>query len=267
MNSVSDLKLVPFFALTQKEILRFMKVIGQTVLTPIINSVLYLLIFGLSLGSSISLANGLSYLAFLVPGLVMMSALNNAYQNSASSIIGSKFHGDLADLRVMPLSSRQIVWAMSLGGLVRGLMVSGLTLAVSEIFHILSFSKSFVLSIQYPVLFLAFLIIGSLCFAMFGIAVGFKASSFDKVNAISSFVLLPLLYLGGVFFSLEQLHPAWQAIAKVNPLMYFINGMRFSCFGSADVSFTASIGVAVVTLIVMFVIATNAVKRGSYTRW
>lgn len=255
----------PFLTLIRKEVMRFVKVIGQTVFTPIVNSTLYLLIFGVSLGGSITLKDGTTYLAFLIPGLVMMAALNNAYQNSASSIITSKFHGDLSDLRIMPITGQQIVWAMSIGGLIRGTFVAALTYLVSQVFFYLKMGE--LLHFQNWPLFIVFTTIGSLCFAMLGIAVGFNAKTFDKVNAISSFVLVPLLYLGGVFYSLESLHPFWQSISKVNPLLYFINGVRYSTIGVSDVSPEYSLGVSSISLAVMFVVATRCVKNGSYARW
>jgi ABC-2 type transport system permease protein len=261
----AELTWYPFLTLLKKEIMRFMRVIGQTVITPIINSSLYLLIFGLSLGGSVRLSNGMSYLAFLIPGLVMMSALNNAYQNSSSSIVTSKFHGDLQDMRTMPLTPLKIVWAMALGGLIRGLLVASLTLTVSEVFHFISAGE--IWSVQNPFLFLFFLCIGCLCFSLLGISVGFKATSFEKVNAVGSFVLLPLLYLGGVFFSISGLHPFWQSIARVNPLLYLINGLRYAAAGQSDVPIEWSFCVALAAFLFMFTIATRSVRNGSFTRW
>lgn len=260
-----DLQWSPFFTLLRKEVLRFVKVLGQTVITPLINSSLYLLIFGLSLGESVTLSSGMSYLAFLIPGLVMMSSLNNSYQNTSSSIVTSKFHGDLQDLRTMPLTPAKIVWAMALGGLARGLLVASLTLTVSEVFHFISKGELWV--VQNPLLFLFFLCAGCLCFSLLGISVGFRASSFEKVNAVGSFVLLPLLYLGGVFFSISGLHAFWQTIAKVNPLLYMINGFRYAASGQSDVPIMSCVVVAVGALTVMFIVASRAVKNGSYTRW
>ncbi len=265
MSQAKSWGLVPFFSLVHKEILRFVKVIGQTVLTPIVNSTLYLLIFGVSLGANIVLANQLPYIAFLIPGLVMMAALNNAYQNSASSIIGSKFHGDLMDYRTVPLSSQAIVWAMSIGGLIRGFFVGTLTFLVSEVFYYVT--QGHLMGFEHPLLFLVFIVLGSLSSSMLGIAVGFNASSFEKVNAISSFILLPLLYLGGVFFSLEHLHPFWKHLSKINPMLYLINGVRYSTIGIADVPVEVALAVSVVSLVAMFVISTRCVKNGSYARW
>lgn len=260
-----DLNLRPFLTLLTKEIKRFMRVLVQTVVTPLINSSLYLLIFGVSLGKSIASYHELSYLAFLVPGLVMMSALNNSFQNSSSSIVGSKFHGDLQDLRVVPLTSNQITWALSLGGLVRGFIVGGVTLFVSEIFFY--FHEGHLLSIQHPLLMIVFLAIGTLCFATLGIVVGFRAKTFEQLNAIGSFVLLPLLYLGGVFFSISSLHPAWQTFSQLNPMLYFMNGMRYSILGVSDLPMEQSLVVSVVALIVLNWIASRSVEKGHFARW
>ena len=124
----------PFYSLLRREISRFMKVVVQTIFTPLVNASLYLLIFGVSLGQNIKLKEGISYMAFLIPGLVMMAVLNNAFQNTSSSIVSGKFTGDLEDLRVAPLSTSQILWALSTGGLIRGATVGLVTLVVGEIF-------------------------------------------------------------------------------------------------------------------------------------
>lgn len=255
----------PFFTLLEKEVQRMLKVKGQTVITPTINATLYLLIFGVSLGKSITLKSGVSYLFFIVPGLVMMAALNNAYQNTASTIINSKFHGDLMDLRVVPLSNQMIVWALSLGALVRGFVVGLFTLLISLLFSY--FSMGSLISIAHPILFLVFITVGSLTFGMLGIAIGFHATSFEKVNAVSSFVLLPLMYLGGVFFSTEQLHPFWQGVSRLNPMLYLINGVRYSTIEVSDVPLEASLGIAFFSFAVMFMISSYFVKNGSYSRW
>lgn len=263
--SNKDLTFRPVMTLSYREIKRFLRVWLQTVATPVVNSVLYLLIFGVSLGGSISLEGDISYLAFLIPGLVMMSALNNAFQNTSSSIVISKFHGDLADLKVMPLRTWQIVLAMSLGGLFRGLIVGIVTLVVSEVFFF--WSQGNWLPIQNPFLLVLFIFIGSLCFSNIGIAAGFYSKNFEKVNALGSFVLLPLLYLGGVFYSIEQLHPSWQNISKMNPLLYLINGVRYSVIGISDISIGTALIVSFISLVCLFFVSVIAIKRGSFLRW
>ncbi len=257
--------LIPFYALLRREIARFLKVAIQTILTPLITTTLYLLIFGVSLGANVQLASGLSYLAFLIPGLLMMSVLNNSFQNSSSSIVSGKFSGDLEDLKVVPLSPRQILWAVSLGGLMRGLTVGFVTFLVGEAFYYFS-TGAFLPIANGPVLIL-FLIIGGICFAQLGLAVAFWAKTFDQMAAVGAFLLTPLIYLGGVFFSIEGLSPLWRGISLGNPLLYFINGVRWGVLGTADVPVSHSLGVSLVSLIIFQSIALYSLKHGEYSRW
>jgi ABC-2 type transport system permease protein len=255
----------PFLTLYYREIQRFLKVIVQTIFAPVVSSSLYLLIFGVSLGDKITLSDGTSYLAFLIPGLVMMSVLNNAYQNTSSSIVSGKFGGDLEDWRIVPLSSHGILWALSLGGLTRGLVVGIITLLVGEVFFYVMQGELFFPT--QPLLLVLFLVIGGLSFSMFGISVAFWAKTFDHVSGVGSFVILPLIYLGGVFFSLEGLHPFWQNLSKVNPLLYFINGVRYSTLGISDVGVWPSLVVSTVSMFVFYVVALRVLRRAQYTRW
>lgn len=245
--------------------MRFWKVVGQTVLTPLVNASLYLLIFGVSLGKSISLSSGVSYLAFLIPGLVTMATLNNSFQNTSSSILGSKFHGDIMDLKVVPLTLNQIVAAFSLGAIVRGLSVGTVTFIVSEIFHYVAQGEF--LAIQHPLELLFFLSVGGIAFGLLGIVVGFWARNFEQVNAIGGFVLLPLIYLGGVFYSLENLHPFWQKISQANPLLYFVNGVRYSILGHSDVPAEKALIVSIVSVVVLYFLARKSIQKGSFQKW
>ena len=264
-KSTQELKLTPFVALFKKEIMRFWKVVGQTVLTPLVNASLYLLIFGVSLGQSISLSSGVSYLAFLIPGLITMATLNNAFQNTSSSILGSKFHGDIIDLKVVPLTLNQIVSAFSLGAIVRGLSVGAVTFIVSEIFHYVSVGEF--LTIAHPFWLLFYLCVGGITFGLLGIIVGFWARNFEQVNAIGGFVLLPLIYLGGVFYSLENLHPFWQKISQINPLLYFVNGVRYRILGQSDVPAIKAMVVSLVSMTVLYFLARKSIKSGSFQKW
>jgi ABC-2 type transport system permease protein len=259
------LKWWPFLTLYKKEVRRFSKVLGQTIFSPVINSTLYMLIFGVSLGRSIQLSNGFSYLEFLIPGLVMMSVLNNSFQNAASTVVGSKFHGDIQDLRIVPLSSAQIVWAMSLGALTRGLLVGCVTFIAAQVFMFVAVGKF--LAVQNLPMLLLFLFLGGLTFAQLGLAVGFLAKSFEHVNAVGSFILLPLLYLGGVFFSIENLHPVWKMVSQINPMLYFINGVRQSFLGISDVPWLVSLAISLVALTVLHIIALKGSQKGSFLRW
>lgn len=254
-----------FLTLYKKEVFRFWRVIGQTVGAPIVNSSLYLLIFGVSLGKSIQLDSGVSYLAFLIPGLVMMSVLNNAFQNSSSSITTSKFHGDLQDLRVVPLSQLQIISAYCLGGLTRGLLVGCITFSVGQIFYYINGQS--LLGISNLFWLLSFLVLGGLVFALLGIIVAFYAKTFDQLSAVGNFVLLPLMYLGGVFYSIDSLHPFWQVISKVNPLLYLINGVRYGLIGVSDVDPWFGLSITLISGFALYFVARLAIKKGSYTRW
>ena len=260
-----NIKLNPFLMLFWKEIRRYMKVSVQTVLTPAVNSTLYLIIFGVSLGSSIKTGFDVPYLSFLISGLVMMGCLNNSFQNTASSIVSGKFSGDLEDLKVVPLGAQQIIWAMCLGGVTRGLMVSSVNLLVGQLFYY-SYYKEF-FAIESPFLLIFFLVVGALVYAKLGMFVAFLAKSFDQMSAVSAFVLQPLSFLGGVFFSLNNLSPFWQKVSMYNPVLYFINGVRLSTIGVSDVSLKSAVIVSLVSLVLCHLLVINIIKRSQFKRW
>jgi len=256
---------VPFKTLLFKEIRRFWRVLGQTLLILMVNSSLYLLIFGVSFGDRIQITKDFPYIAFLVPGLVMMGLFNNAFQNAASSIGTLKFHGDLEDFRRVLLTATQITWAMSIGGLCRGLMVAGIVFAVGQAFY--WFGQGQLLGLAHPFHLIFFLLIGGTAFSQLGIIVVFWAKNFDQLSAIGGFVLLPLIYLGGVFFTLENLHPFWQTVSMLNPIFYFINGVRYSILGVLDVPWTTAAAFAISTLIGINLFALRIVRTSSYVKW
>jgi ABC-2 type transport system permease protein len=257
--------MIPFYTLFRREIARFFKVIVQTVVTPFVSSFLYLLIFGVSLGAKMPAHQGVSYLAFLIPGLMMMSLMNNAFQNSSSSIVSSKFSGDLEDLRVAPVTNQQIIWAMGLGALVRGSIVSLITYIVGSLFCYTQLGH--ILEIEHPFFVLYFVVVGGLIFGLLGISIAFWAETFDQLSAFSAFILLPLTYLGGVFLSIENLHPFWQMVSKMNPLLYLINGLRYGVVGVSDVPMETAVPVSLVGFIFFYVFALISLKKGSFQRW
>lgn len=260
-----ELRWTPFRSLLSKEIARFMRVIVQTILIPLVNSFLYLLIFGVSLGGAIQTTGGMPYLSFLIPGIVMMAVLNNAFQNSSSSVITSKFHGDLEDLRMVPLSPFQVIAAFSIGGLIRGLLVGIVVLAVGEVMHFYTIGAW--LPVHNVFILLLFLAIGGLAFAQLGITIAFVAKTFDQMSAFSGFILVPLMYLGGVFFSLDQLHPFWRYLSQLNPLLYFINGVRFGMLGHSDIAWPQAAALSIAGLAVVGALAWRSINRGNYGRW
>ncbi|MES3038905.1 MAG: ABC transporter permease [Bdellovibrionota bacterium] len=253
-----------FIFLFKRECHRFFKVLVQTVLTPVISASLYLLIFGVSLGQHVELTGG-RYLAFLIPGLMMMGLMNNAFQNSSSSLVSSKFTGDIEDLGIVPLSRSQIIWAMSLASVVRGGMVAVTTLLVGEAFYIAKYGE--LLLPEHPLWLIYFVIMGGLVFGQAGLMAAFWAKTFDQLSAISTFVILPLTYLGGVFIPITQLPPFWQNICLLNPLFYFINGLRFSMLGSADMEVLPSALLVLVFCILLNVFAHRVLTKVSFSRW
>jgi ABC-2 type transport system permease protein len=254
-----------FVTLFEREIKRFMKVVVQTVVTPFVSSFLYLLVFGVTLGAQVKVHSDVAYLAFLIPGLMMMGLMNNAFQNSSSSIVSSKFSGDLEDIRVAPITNQQIIWAMSLGGVVRGALVAFVTYLVGTVFYY--FQQGEFLTVQHPLVLAYFVVIGGLIFGMLGIAIAFWARTFDQLSAFSAFVLLPLTYLGGVFISVQNLHPFWQTVAKLNPLLYLINGLRYGVLGVSDVALMDSVILSLAGFGVFYVISLWSLRRGSFQRW
>jgi len=262
---MSDLYFFQLFSLFRREYSRFVKVIVQTVITPFVSSTLYLMIFGVSLGGSLTVKNGLPYLSFLIPGLVMMGCLNNAFQNSSSSIVSSKFSGDLEDLKVAPLSSTQIVLALSAAAMLRGLIVGLITFVIGEICYFWMYGE--MLPVRHPFFLLIFLVLGSLSFSCFGISIAFWARTFDQLSAVTGFVLMPLIYLGGVFFSIDHLPEFWRSVALFNPLLYMINGVRYGILGQADVSPWTALSVAILALGLMLGLALRSLKSSSFQRW
>jgi len=262
---MKDLTWTPFFAIFYREIRRFFKVIFQTVATPLISTTLYLLIFGVSIGKEISDIQNVSYLGFLIPGLVMMAILRNAFDNASGSIITAKFTGELEGLKMAPLSPNQIIFGIGFASVVRGWIVGALTWLIGLIFMNAT-EQPLPLPPQLSVLILFFLM-GGLAFACLGITTTMFAKNIEEISAVNTFLLVPLIYLGGVFFSLEQLHPIWQTISRFNPLLYFVNGVRFGMLGISDLDPVFCFIVSLATTFLFYLAAVWGVKKGSYQSW
>ncbi len=216
--------------LLYKELLRFWKVSFQTIAAPVLTSLLYLLIFSHVLESNVSVFGGkVSYTAFLVPGLVMMSVLQNAFANSSSSLIQSKITGNLIFVLLTPLSPLEIFAAYIAGAMVRGLVV-GL-----GVFAVTLFFAPALLAMPHPLWALAFALLGSAILGTLGLIAGIWAEKFDQLAAFQNFVIVPLTFLSGVFYSIHSLPPFWQALSHVNPFFYMIDGFRYGFFGLSDV--------------------------------
>ncbi len=219
---------VGFRTLLRKEVARFMSVPTQTLATPVITALLYLLIFGQALGSRISPFHGIPFVEFLIPGLVMMGVINHSFQNTASSLLVSKYEGNIVDLLVAPMSHGEILMGYAVGGVVRGLLVGMVTYVAAIPFA--------VVPVRNPVFLIAMAIPASLSFALLGLVAAIRAEKFDQLSQISSFVVLPLTYLGGVFYSVDLLPPAFRTASFFNPMLYMVDGVRFGFLGVSDIA-------------------------------
>jgi len=222
-------------ALIEREIYRFMTVITQTIVPPIISSFLFVFIFGFALGKAIQTMGGFSYLVFIVPGLMCLYLIESTYTNASSSLFLSRWSFYIQELLVTPLSYFDLVIALIIGSLVRGVAtIAGVYLVASLFSHI---------PITHPWLFVYFLILIGVIFSSLGIITGLLSEAFEHLALMTNFIITPLTYFGGVFTSLEIAPPLLQAFSKVNPFFYMVNGFRYSMLGSSDVSIGMSIGV------------------------
>jgi ABC-2 type transport system permease protein len=246
-----------WLTLFYKELLRFWKVSFQTIAAPILTSLLYLLIFSHVLEGRVSVYDGrVSYTAFLVPGLVMMSVLQNAFANSSSSLIQSKVTGNLIFVLLPPLSAADLFAAYVLGAMVRGIVVGAGVFAVT-----LFFAPS-LLAMPHPVWAFAFALLGSAILAMLGLLAGISADKFDQLAAFQNFIVVPLTFLSGVFYSIHSLPPFWQALSHANPFFYMIDGFRYGFFGVSDISPWVSFGIVAAAAVALAIGTLSLLARG-----
>jgi ABC-2 type transport system permease protein len=237
-----------------KEVRRFAKVATQTVIAPVITSLLFLAIFSLALGRAVETIGGVSFAAFLAPGLIMMSMVQNAFANTSSSIVIAKVQGSIVDLLMPPLSPGEIVLAMALGGMTRGIAVGlaaalGMSLFVPVSIHDAGF-----------VLFHA--VAASLLLSQLGILGGIWAEKFDHIAAVTNFVITPFAFLSGAFYSVERLPEPWYAVAHFNPFFYMIDGFRYGFVGTSDAPLSTGIAVLLVANALLWALIYTLIRRG-----
>jgi len=243
-----------FHTLLYKELLRFWKVSFQTIAAPILTALLYLLIFSHALESRTQVYPGVSYQAFLVPGLAMMSLLQNAFANSSSSLIQSKITGNLVFVLLTPLSPVEMFLAYVLAALVRGLAVGLGVLLVTLLLADVP--------IQQPLWVLAFAVLGGGILGAMGIIAGIWADKFDQLAAFQNFVIIPLTFLAGVFYSVHSLPPFWQQVSHLNPFFYMVDGFRYGFLGVGDVPPWISLGVVTACLLVLGALCLRLLSTG-----
>jgi ABC-2 type transport system permease protein len=240
--------------LLYKEVLRFWKVGFQTVAAPVLTAMMYLLIFGHVLEDHVKVYETVRYTAFLVPGLVMMSVLQNAFANSSSSLIQSKIMGNLVFLLLTPLSHRSWFVAYVGSSIVRGMVVGAGVLFVAMWFAPLGFAQ--------PLWIITFAVLGAALMGALGLIAGLWAEKFDQLAAFQNFVIMPMTFLSGVFYSIQSLPPFWQSASHLNPFFYMIDGFRFGFFGVSDASPWLSLSIVGSALAGVSLVAMHLLRTG-----
>ncbi len=248
-----------FSTLFYKEILRFWKVSFQTILAPVLTALLYLLIFSHVLEEHVQVYPGVRYTAFLIPGLAMMSLLQNAFANSSSSLIQSKITGNIVFILLPPLSHLEFFGAYVLASAVRGVVVGLGVFVITAMFV--------PVPVQNLLWVVAFALLGSAILGTLGIIAGIWADKFDQLAAFQNFVIFPLTFLSGVFYSIHSLPPFWQQVSHFNPFFYMIDGFRYGFFGVSDVSPYLSLAIVGGSLLALSFATLSLLKRGYKLRY
>ncbi|MFZ3038883.1 MAG: ABC transporter permease [Polynucleobacter sp.] len=242
-----------FPTLLRKEIKRFYKVAFQTVAAPVLTAVLYLMIFGHVLEGK-EVYGRLNYTAFLIPGLVMMSVLQNAFANTSSSLIQSKVTGNLVFVLLAPFSHLEFYAAYVLAAVFRGMVVGSGVLLITAWFAMPSF--------EYPLWIMAFALLGAAILGSMGLIAGIWADKYDQLAAFQNFIIMPATMLSGVFYSIHSLPAAWQVVSHFNPFFYMIDGFRYGFFGVSDISPWNSLAIVACFFVVVSAIALRLLQKG-----
>jgi ABC-2 type transport system permease protein len=245
---------IALLTLMKKELLRFLRIWTQTLLPPAITMSLYFIIFGKFIGSQINNIDGFTYMQYIVPGLVMMSIMTSAYSNTSSSFFLAKFNKSIEELIVSPMPTLIILLGFMLGGTLRGLMVGVTVLSIS-----LAFTH---LPVTHPIIVILMAVLSAMVFSLGGLINAVYAKRFDDISFIPTFVLTPLTYLGGVFYSINQLSPGWRAISVLNPVLNMVDTFRYGILGISDLNYGYGFGLVGTFFIILFTWARSLLNRG-----
>lgn len=249
---------VAFWTIFSRECARFIRIWSQTLLPPLITMLLYFLIFGHLIGPRIGLMQNIPYNEYISPGLVMLAVINTAYSNVSSSVFTSRFQRNIEEILISPTSYSVLILGVVLGGIIRGILVG---LGVSLIcFYFIGFH------IAHPLLMLLVLLLCSSMFALMGFLNGIYAKTFDDIMIIPSFVLTPLIYLGGVFYSVHLLPALWAKLSLLNPILHIVNAFRYSWLNVSDIPITAALSMLIAVNIILYVLNIQLLNRGSSIR-
>lgn len=249
---------IAFLTIMRKEVRRYLRIWTQTLLPSAITMSLYFLIFGTLIGKRIGTMGGVSYMEFVVPGLIMMAIITNTYANVVGSFFGAKFNNSIEELLVSPTPTYVIVLGYAAGGVTRGILVSIIVTSVA-----LFFTK---LDIHSWLVVIGVVSLTSISFSLLGLINAVFANTFDDVNIVPTFVLTPLTYLGGVFYSLDLLPAFWASLSQINPLVYVVNAFRYGVLGVSDVDITVSFTMLTVLTVASFAYAMHLLGKGTRLR-
>ena len=249
---------IALLTIVRKEVRRYLRIWSQTLLPSAITMAWYYVIFGSLIGSRIGQMGGFTYMEFVVPGLIMMAIVTNSYANVASSFFGAKFNHSVEELLVSPVPSYVILWGYVIGGVTRGVLVAIIVTAVSLFFTKLAINNIFIV--------LAVVILTSILFALFGFINGVFANTFDDISIVPTFVLTPLTYLGGVFYSLDLLPEFWANVSRANPLVYVVNAFRYGMLGVSDVNIQVAFSMIIGFVIAAYVYSLYLLNSGKRLR-
>ncbi len=247
-------QLIALYTIAEREFLRFIRIWIQTVLPPAITVGLYFIIFGQLIGSQIGDIDGYRYMDYIVPGLILMSVISNAYANVVSSFFSAKFHKSIEEMLISPLPNSIILGGFVAGGVARGLVVGVVVTLVSMVFSDLRIHNY---GITLAVFFLT-----AVLFSLAGFINAVYAKSFDDISIIPTFVLTPLTYLGGIFYSIKMLPEFWQTVSLGNPILYMINAFRYGLLGISDIDIGIAFGIIVAFIVVLFAFSLHLLNRG-----
>ncbi len=249
---------IAYTTITRKEILRFSRIWVQTIIPPVITVALYFVIFGNLIGQRIGLMDGMKYIDFIMPGLIMMSIITSSYANVVSSFYGAKFSRHIEEMLVSPIPNFVILLGFLTGGVARGLSVG---LAVTGVSLFFTHTQ-----VSHPFVVVSIAILTAMLFSLAGLINGVYAKSFDDISIIPTFVLTPLTYLGGIFYSIQLLPEFWQSASLANPILYMINAFRFGFLGVADIGIGTAFAVIISFIIVLFGACMILLNRGTGIR-
>ncbi len=248
------LNLIAIRTLVRKEMIRVLRIWVQTIVPPAITMTLYFIIFGNLIGRRIGEMDGIDYMAYIAPGLIMMSVITNSYGNVVSSFFGAKFGRHIEEMLVSPMSNSAIIIGHVAGGVLRGLLVGALVTAIA-----LFFTR---LEVQNPFITISVVLLSSIVFSLLGFINAVYAKKFDDISIIPTFVLTPLTYLGGVFYSISLLPEFWQTASKANPILYMVNAFRYGILGKSDINILTAYGILIAFVVLLFGACLTLMNKG-----